>query len=288
MDATVNIGTNTAVTEEGQMGPFTISNISVGQHIDAFGMASQTANGALTLDATAGQVQLDLTPLWGTVTAAAAGSLTLNLQSLDGMPPSAFTFAGTGTNTAADAVATAYVVNTGTLSQTGLAANTPARAIGFVTPFGMAPPDFTAQSLENFAQVTAALAVSWGKAGSATAFTGLTATSTSLQLNLANVGNLHFVQIGPELVDVTKLTPAPSIVPDTATTDVVFSIGHAGKLKTENFNTFAAFITQLSTELAATTATTTAPTVDIVAAEGQFDSGTDVLTAQRLAVLLSN
>jgi len=292
MDATVNVGANTAVTEEGQMGAFTAANISVGQHIDAFGMASQGANGAVTLDATAGQVQLDLTPLWGTITTAATGSLTLNLQSLDGMVPSAFTFAGTGTNTAADAVATAYVVNTGTLSQTGLTVNAPARAIGFVTPFGMAPPDFTAQSLENFAAVTAGLVVSWGQAGSATAFTGLTAASTSLQLNLANVGNLHFVQIGPEQVDLTKVTPAPSIVPDTTSTDVVFTIGHAGKLKTENFNTFAAFITQLSTELAGTSTTTTtmtaAPTVDIVAAEGQYDSTTDVLTAQRLAVLLSN
>jgi hypothetical protein len=290
MDATVNVGTSTGVTEEGQMGAFTIANISVGQHIDAFGTASQAANGAVTLDATAGQVQLDLTPAWGTVTAAATGSLTLDLQSLDGMVPSAFTFAGTGTNTAADAVATAYVVNTGTLSQTGLAANAPARAIGFVTPFGMAPPDFTAISLENFAAVNAAFVVSWGQAGSATAFTGLTATSTSLQLNLTNVGNLHFVQIGPEQLDLTKVTPAPSIVPDTTSTDVVFSIGHAGKLKTENFNTFAAFITQLSTELtgASGTTTTTAPTVDIVAAEGQYDSTTDVLTAQRLAVLLSN
>jgi len=292
MDSTVNVGTGTAVTEEGQMGAFTIANISVGQHIDAFGMASQGANGAVTLDATAGQVQLDLTQLWGTITTAATGSLTLNLQSLDGLAPSAFTFAGTGTNAAADAVATAYVVNTGTLSQTGLAANAPARANGFVTPFGMAPPDFTAQSLENFAAVTSALVVSYGQAGSATALTGLTATSTSLQLNLTNVGNLHFVQVGPELVDLTKVTPAPSIVPDTTSTDLVFSIGHAGKLKTENFNTFAAFITQLSTELAATSSTTmtmtTAPTVDIVAAEGQYDSTTDVLTAQRLAVLLSN
>jgi hypothetical protein len=290
MDATVNVGTSTGVTEEGQMGAFTIANISVGQHIDAFGTASQAANGAVTLDATAGQVRLDLTPAWGTVTAAATGSLTLDLQSLDGMVPSAFTFAGTGTNTAADAVATAYVVNTGTLSQTGLAANAPARVFGFVTPFGMAPPDFTAKSLENFAAVNAAFVVSWGQAGSATAFTGLTATSTSLQLNLTNVGNLHFVQIGPEQLDLTKVTPAPAIVPDTTSTDVVFSIGHAGKLKTENFNTFTAFITQLSTELmgASGTTTTTAPTVDIVAAEGQYDSTTDVLTAQRLAVLLSN
>ena len=289
MDATVNVGANTSVTEEGRMGAFTAANISVGQHIDAFGMATQGANGAVTLDATAGQVQLDITPLWGTVTTMATGSLTLNLQSLDGLSPSVFTFAGTGTNTAADAVATAYVVNTGALNQTGLVANAPARAFGFVTPFGMAPPDFAAESLENFAAVTADLVVGWGHAGSAMAFTGLTAMSTSLQLNLANVGNLHFIQIGPELVDLTKVAMAPSIVPDTASMDVVFTIGHAGKLKTENFNTFAAFVTQLTTELAATSTTTmTMTTVDVIAAAGQYDSATNALTARRLAVLLSN
>ena len=288
MNSTVTVGTSTSVAEEGQMGTFTIANISVGQHIDAFGTATQGANGAVTLDATAGLVQLDITQLWGTVTAMATGSLTLNLQSLDGLPASAFTFAGTGTNTASDAVATAYVVNTGTLSQTALAMGSPARLNGFVTPFGMAPPDFTAESLENFAAVTADLVVSWGKmgAGSATAFTGLTATSTSLQLNLAGVGNLHFVQIGPELLDLTTLKAGPSIVPDTATQNVVFTIGHAGKLKAENFNTFAAFVTQLATELGTTTATP--PTVDIVVAAGQYDSTTNTLTAQALVVLLSN
>jgi hypothetical protein len=288
MDSTVTVGTNTSVTEEGQTGTFTVANISVGQHIDAFGTATQGANGAVTLDATAGQVQLDITQLWGTVMAMATGSLTLNLQSLDGLPASAFTFAGTGTNTASDAVATAYVVDTGTLSQTGLTTGSPARLDGFVTPFGKAPPDFTALSLENFATVTAELAVSWGNmgAGSATAFTGLTTTSTSLQLNLAGVGGLHFVKIGPELLDLTTLKTGPSIVPDTATQNVVFAIGHAGTEKAESFNTFAAFITQLATELSTTT--TTPPTVDDVVAVGQYDSATNTLTAEGAAVLLSN
>jgi hypothetical protein len=285
MNATVNVGTGTSVTEEGQTGTFTIANISVGQHIDAFGTASQGANGAITLDATAGQAQLDLTPAWGTITAMSTGSLTLDLQSLDGLAPSAFTFGGTGTSTANDAVATAYVVNTGTLSQTGLAMNAPARVFGFVTPFGMAPPDFTATSLENFSAVTDELVVNWAKGGSATAFTGLTATSTSLQLSLTNVGSVHVIKIGPELLDLTKLTTAPSIAPDTTATNAIFAIGHAGKFKTENFNTFSAFVTQLAAELASTT---TATTVDAVAAEGQYDSKTNVFTAQALAVLLSN
>ena len=287
MNSTVTVGTGTGVTEEGQMGTFTIANISVGQHITAFGTASQAASGAVTLDATAGEVQLNMTPLLGTITTLATGSATLNLQSLDGLPASDFTLTGTGASTATDAVATAYVVNTGTLSQTGLAANAPVRAFGFVTPFGMAPPDFTAETVENFSAVPSVLVVSWGQGGSATAITGLTATSTSLQLSLTNVGMEHFVTVGPEIVDLTKVTPAPIIVPDSTATSAVFTIGHAGKLKTENFGTFAAFVTQLATELAATT-TTAATTVDIVAAEGAYDSTTDVLTAQRLAVLLSN
>ncbi len=285
MDSTVTVGTATGVTEEGQMGTFTIADISVGQQITTFGTASQAASGAVTVDATAGEVRLNITPLLGTITTLATGSATINLQSIGGLPASDFTFTGTGASTATDAVATAYVVNTGTLSQTGLATKAPVRAFGFVTPFGMAPPDFTAETLENFSAVPSVLVVSWGQNGSATALTGLTATSTSLQLSLTNVGMEHFVTVGPELVDLTKVTPAPSIVPDTTTTNAVFTIGHAGKLKTENFSTFAAFVTQLATELASTTTTTT---VDIVAAEGAYDSTTDVLTAQRLAVLLSD
>jgi len=292
-DAMVTVGANTVVTEEGQMGAFTAANISVGQHIDAFGMASQGANGAVMLDATAGAVQLDITALTGTVTAMATGNLTVNLQSLDGLSPKAFTFAGTGKSTAMDATPTAYTVNTGALAQTGLSMNAPARAFGFVSPFGMAPPDFTAESLENFAAVTADLVVNFGQGGSATAFTGLMATSTSLQLDLANVGAVHVIKIGPELLDLTKLATPTSVVPSTATGDV-FTIAHAGKFKVENFNTFAAFVTQLAADLAGTASGTMSmtsnmpATVEIVAAAGSYDTAKNVFTAKRLAVLLGN
>ncbi len=288
----VNVGASTDVLEEGRMGTFTPADISVGQHIDAFGMATQATNGVVTLDATAGQVQLDITPVWGTITTLAAGSLTLNLQSLDGLPATAFTFAGTGASAAMDATASAYIVNADMLSQTGLAVNAPARAFGFVTPFGKAPPDFTAQTLENFSAVTSELVVDWGRAGSAMAFTGLTATSTSLKLDLAQVGTVHVVKIGPELLDLTKLAAAPGIA-SAPGTGLVFTIGHAGKFRTDNFNTFAAFVTQLAADLAGTAPTagtmaTTTTTVDAVAAAGQYDTGTNLLTAKRLVVLLSD
>jgi hypothetical protein len=284
-DVTVTMGTATAVTEEGSMGTFTIADISVGQHIDAFGIASSTtASGSststATLDATAGSVRLDITSAWGVVTSLATGSITVNLQSLDGLPVSAFNFAGTGT--AMDATAMAYVINTGSLSQTGLAVSSPARVAGFVNAFGKAPPNFTAQTLVNFSAVPEALVVDWTQLGSATAFMGLTATSTSLQLNLTGVDNLHFIQIGPETLDLTKLATPPTIVPDAMATNEVFTIAHRMKFETDNFNTFADFVKALATDLTATT------TVVGVAATGQYDSKANTFTANRIAVLIND
>jgi hypothetical protein len=95
------------------------------------------------------------------------------------------------------------------------------------------------------------------------------------------------------LLDLTKLAMAPSVVPSTATGDV-FTIAHAGKFKVENFNTFAAFVTQLAADLAgmpsgAMSMTSNMPaTVEIVAAAGSYDTAKNVFTAKRLAVLLSN
>lgn len=285
-DVTVAVGSNTGVTEEGRTGAFTIADISVGQHIDAFGSASRATGGALTLDATAGQVRLDVTAAWGVVTALAANGITLNLQSLDGLPVSAFNFAGTGTSAANDANSAAYAVDTGTLAQTGLAMNVPARVFGFATPYGSAPPDFTATTLVNFAAVTDYLIVDWGR-GSTAAFTGLAAASTSITLSLAGVGREHVIQIGPQQVDLTTLAAPPTLVPDPATmsggaANGLFAIGHEGRFRTDNFNSFAGFVAALSKDLNGTTAV-----VD-VAASGQYDSAKNTFTADRIAVLLSD
>lgn len=286
-DVTVTIADATAVTKEGAMGAFTIADISVGQHIDAFGTAStvsgtgsSSGDSSKTLDATAGAVRLEITPAWGVVSSLAAGSVTLQLQSLDGLPISAFNFAGTGTAT--DATAAAYVIDTGTLSQAGLAMNAPARVMGFVTPFGKAPPDFTAQTLVNFSGVPQALLIDWAQKGSAMALPGLMATSTSLQLDLTGVGQLHLIQVGPQQVDLTTLATPPTIAPDTTAANEVFTIGHRGKYQAENFNTFAAFVAALVADL-----TPTATVVDL-AATGQYDSTANTFTANRIAVLIND
>ncbi len=174
------------------------------------------------------------------------------------------------------------MIDTGTLSQTGLAMNAPARVMGFVTPFGKAPPDFTAQTLVNFSGVPQALLIDWAQKGSAMAFPGLMATSTSLQLDLTGVGKLHLIQVGPQQVDLTTLATPPAIAPDTMAANEVFTIGHRGKYKAENFNTFAAFVAALVADL-----TPTATVVDL-AATGQYDSAANTFTANRIAVLIND
>jgi hypothetical protein len=253
----------------------------VGQRIDAFGTAT-SAGGAVTLDASSGQVRLETTAAWGTVTALGANTVTLSLQSLGGLPPSAFNFAGTGKTTASDATAMSYVVNTGALDLTGLATNSPSRVLGFVTPFGSAPPDFTAETLVNYANVTDELMVTWGRTGSSSAFTGLTTGSTSLQLNLSGVGALHFIGMGPTHLDLTTLSAAPSLVPDTSGSPTAFSIGHAMSFKTETFAKFSDFVSQLAADI------TGATTVIAVNAAGHYDSTSNTFTASHLIVVLSN
>src|SRR6187402_2496945 len=175
-----------------------------------------------------------------------------------------------------------YVIDTGALSQTGLAVKAPARVMGFVAPFGKSPPNFTAATLVNFSGVPQALVVDWAQRGSTTAFTGLTATSTSLQLDLTGVDKLHFIQIGPQTIDLTTLATPPVITADATATNEVFAIGHRGKYKTENFNTFASFIAALAADMTPTA------TVVALAATGQYDSTANTFTVTRLAVLIND
>lgn len=187
-DTTVMIGPATVVTEEGRAGSFSIADISVGQKVDASGAVSKGSDGAVSVDSTAGEVDLDVTRASGIVTLLSDGSLTLNLESLGGLPTNVFDFSGTGTSTANDASPSAYVVNTGTLTQSGLSVSSPALALGFVTGFGTAPPDFNADTLVTAPSIEADLRLRFGRHGATTVFTGLSASSTSLVIDLSSLG----------------------------------------------------------------------------------------------------
>jgi hypothetical protein len=153
-NTTINVADATVVTAEGQSSAtpaHTISEISVGSLVDAFGTASKDSSGKVTFDATAGRVRLDLTRVQGALRGSGTGNITLNLKAIDSQPVSLFDFTGTGLANGADTDPTKYVVATGALNVSQLSVGALVVSLGFVNPFGMSPPDFKAVTVANLA-----------------------------------------------------------------------------------------------------------------------------------------
>jgi len=151
-NSTVNIAAATAVTAAGQSSAtpaHTIAEVSVGSLIDAFGTASKDNSGKVTLDATSGRVRLDFTQVQGALSGSGSGNITLALKTIDRQPVSLFSFAGTGSAGGVNTDPTKYVVNTGALDVSQFSMGEALLSIGFVSPFGMAPPDFKAVTVAN-------------------------------------------------------------------------------------------------------------------------------------------
>jgi hypothetical protein len=151
-NSTVNLDAATAVTAAGQSSAtpaHTIAEISVGSLIDAFGTATKDIFGKVTLNATRGRVRLDLTRVQGSLRGSGSGDITLNLKSIDRQPVSLFSFAGTGSGVDTDP--TKYVVATGALNVSSFSVGELVLSIGFVNPFGKAPPDFKAVTVAGVA-----------------------------------------------------------------------------------------------------------------------------------------
>ena len=283
-DVTVNVADTTRVTEEGQTGTFGIGDIAVGQRVWATGTAiiDNAANTA-TLDATAGRVRLEITPMWGMVTGAVGNPLTLDLRAIDGRSLSIFNFAGTGTSPASDANPAAYAVDTGTLDLSALAVAAPARVFGFPVPFGTATGiDFNAETLVSYSQVQNQLLVNWANGGALGTFPGLTTTSTALNLDLTGVGALHLLQMGPVRINLLSLPAAPHIIGDAVASDTAYVIGHAHSRHAENYQAYADFIAALAGDLTGT------QTVLGLAANGKYAAASNTFTANHVAVLLND
>ena len=146
-NTTVNIAAATAVTTAAQSSAtpaHTIAEISVGSLIDAFGTASKGGSGNVTLDATSGRVRLGFTQVQGILGGSTGGNITLKLQTIDRQPVSLFSFAGTGSAGGVNSDPTKYLVTTGALDLSQFSVGQALLGIGFVSPFGAAPPDFNA------------------------------------------------------------------------------------------------------------------------------------------------
>jgi hypothetical protein len=277
-DLTLLVGSATAVTKEGVAGTsLTASAISVGQHIEASGTASKDAAGKVTVDAAAGAVRLELTRAWGTVKTANAGTLTLALQSLDDRPLTIFNFAGTGTATAQDANPASYRVDTGVLSLAALTPGKSARVYGFVSPFGMSPPDFSARSLVDFGATIAMLELEWKSDGALAPF--LSMSATGLVVDKANTAvDREQVRIGPQRIDLVALASGLRIVGAGTATDS-YAIGGDSQ-QVSMYGKFGDFVTALTAKLNGSNR------VRRVIATGSYDAASNTFTASRLVVVL--
>jgi len=280
---TATVGTGTMVTEDGQMGAFTIQNISVGQHLQLSGKFGQDSSGNPTLDATAGSARLMETTLSGTVTALAANLVTVNLNSLDGQMPARFSFAGTGTSTGTDASAAAYSVGVPTaLSTSSLSVGAPVRFAGFVAPFGQAPPDFNASTLLSYAQTRALLDLKWQPAGSTAPFATLTSTELLITQAMLQTTTEHLIRIAFVAFDPSTLATGLELVPDPAAASLWLSIVHIKSQSSENFSAFADLTAALTTDLNGTNA------VVQIAADGPYDSTSGTMSVDQMVVVIDD
>jgi hypothetical protein len=278
-DVPVTVSSATLVTEDGvATSGLTPQAISVGQVINVGGQGVADANGNLTMDATQGAIRLQPTPVWATLNSAAPGSMSLDVLSLGGFEPAAFTFTGTGTSAANDAVAADYLVNTGTLDESATPAGTLIETLGVVTAFGSAPPDFTAASVTLGSTTPQTLVVEWVNGGAASPFTS--ASSAGLVVNLANA-NLsatnRYITTGPQRVDITTLPASPSVV---FASGVPLTLAVGSDVGVAVFNSAASFATELATTLNGVNLAYRLVCV------GQYSSATNTFTATQVALNL--
>jgi hypothetical protein len=268
------------VFEDGSATPgLTIANVSVGQQITVAGQPSVNSAGALLgVDASGGLLRLQPTTLWGTLNA----DSTLDQLSLGRFAPSALSFAGTGT-TGHDATPGAYVVDTSAVpAGPALMTGELLEVRGGVTPFGTAPPDFTARAITPGPSSLQTLVVDWTGGGSATPFTS--SSSAGLVVNLADVklGTTHAIRTGPASLDLKGLPASPLITTTGADqSNLQLAIGSATLVKGISvYNSAGAFASAVSSTFNGSNK------IFRLVAYGQYDSASNTFVAARINVAL--
>jgi hypothetical protein len=255
-DCLVVVGSGTIVTADNNplLKNLSPSSIAVGDHISARGNYKAASSGeacglvtfgqSVYLDATGttatntGSVRLQPNEAFGTLVSSAAGSLVMDLSTIDNFPASDFNFAGNATPTP---VASAFSVDTeGLTLPPGTVPGDPIWLSGYAAPFGSAaPPDFLSFALNNQTTVQTAggalgggapttpgtggcgvgsqvcdpaiMQIIWSSAGTTTPF--LANTGSSFTINLANTAiSSAVIQIGPQTIAMTSLPASPTIV----------------------------------------------------------------------------
>jgi hypothetical protein len=116
-----------------------------------------------------GSVRLQSTELWGPLVSSTSGGLVMNVQTINNWPVSNYDFSGNGANAAETPSPASFSVNTAAVPApaipAGVVAGDPLWVDGLVAPFGSAPPDFNAYTVNAEASVPASLQVLWVNSG---------------------------------------------------------------------------------------------------------------------------
>jgi len=157
----------------------------------------------------------------------------------------------------------------------------PVSVTGLVASFGNAPPDFTASALLDPTTIAAELVVDYGS-GTSAPFTTFDSSQIDLNRSNASIGTRHLIEVGAQSIDIECMSSDQLIVPSTTESTLLFSIGHGKSRAVENFITFDAFITALTSELNGSVLVTG------VTALGQYTSSSSTFAATSVNVMLNN
>jgi hypothetical protein len=279
----VTVGSGTKVTRSGSVSPGTAQDISVGQHVAFYGDFGQDATGNRTLDATQGGARLLVTGLWGNYVSQAAGVATLGLQQLDGRLPGTYDFAGTGTDSAHDVTPAAYTVAVPSVLNLGTpSVGTALRFLGFVAPFGAAPPAFNAVTLVSYASTAARVEVDWQYPGVTAPFVQADRNRIVISQGTLQAAEEAELRIGPQDFDLANSVLGVTFAPNPTPTFSAFAIIHRKTAKISAYEDFEKLVLAMNTALDGTTA------LYRIHAEGPYDASTGTVSVNRLFVVLND
>jgi len=288
-DLTMTIGPNTLVNVDGhpELTNVPTDYISVGQQVDIEALAVidssnkpvLDANGLPTWTAANGLVRLTPTVGWGSLNSAGSGDLSANVTALGGFEPSTLTFSGTNSDP------TAYTISSAGLDTSALTAGSLFRFNGLITPFGMAPPDFVADSVTPGSATDQVMTVQWVGGGSGTTTPFVSKDANGLVVNISGGGlrSAPLVQTGPlygglplGYINLATLPTNPTIVVDPALY-AQFTIGNpTSTTGLSVYHDYNSFLTALGTVLNGTN------TILTLVAVGHYNPTTNVFSAYRI------
>jgi hypothetical protein len=285
-DLTLTIGPQTLVTVDGhaELTNLTTDYISVGQQVDIEALAVTDSsnnpvldgNGFPTWSVANGLVRLTSTTGWGILNSTGA-DLTATLYTLGGFEMDRLSFTGTNSNPAA------YTVGASGLDTSMLAAGSIFRFTGLVTPFGMAPPDFIADSVTPGSATDQVMTVQWSGYGTTAPFANKDANGLVVNISGGSMFTAPLVQVGPvyqqgslTTTDLSKLPTNPTIVVDTSLHGQ-FTVGNpTSTTGLAVYHDYSSFLTALGTVVNGTN------TVPTLVAVGHYDTTANVFTAYRI------